>query len=74
MNVDDGSLRLLLVDEKPKPNEVIVNQPNPDCKRCKGKGSIPLAEGTRPERRRAAKAGLPIWSKFMPCPKCNPDG
>jgi len=73
MNVDDGSLRLLLEDEKPKPNEVLVNTPNPDCQRCKGKGSIPLAEGNRPERRRAQKAGLPIWSKFMPCPECNPD-
>lgn len=73
MNVDDGSLRLLLVDEKPKQNEVMVNQPNPDCPRCKGKGSIPIAEGTRPERRRAQKAGLPLWSKFMPCPECNPE-
>lgn len=73
MNVDDGSLRLLLEEEKPKPNEVMVNVPHPDCTKCKGKGSIPLSEGTRPERRRAMKAGLPIWSKFMPCPECNPD-
>lgn len=73
MNPETGELRALGLFEKPKPDEVLVNRPNPDCERCKGRGSIPLAEGTRPERRRAEKAGLPIWSKFLPCPECNPD-
>lgn len=73
MNTDTGELRALGLLEKPKPNEVEVNKPNPDCERCKGRGSIPIAEGSRPERRRAQKAGLPIWSKFLPCPECNPD-
>ena len=72
MNVDDGSLRRLLEGEKPRPNEVEVSIPIPDCKRCGGKGSIRIAEGNRAERRRAHKAGLPILSKFMPCPECNP--
>ena len=73
MNVDDGSLRRLLEGEKSKSNEVMVNLPKSNCPRCKGKGSIPLIEGNRSERRRALKAGLPIWSKFQPCPECNPD-
>lgn len=73
MNPDTGELRTLMIGEKPKPNEVLVNTPNPDCARCKGSGSIPLIEGTRPERRRAAKDGLPIWAKYLPCPECNPD-
>ena len=72
MNVDDGHIRMLMENEKPKLNEVLVNKPRLDCARCLGKGSIPIGEGNRPERRRAAKAGLPIWAKFMPCPECNP--
>jgi len=73
VDTDTGKLRPLGLTEKPKPNEVMVNVPRPDCARCKGKGSIPLSEGNRPERRRAMKAGLPVWAKFMPCPECNPD-
>lgn len=72
MNPATGELRALDLFEKPKPNEVEVNTPNPDCGRCNGRGSIPIAEGTRPERRRATKNGLPIWAKFLPCPECNP--
>jgi len=72
MNTDTGKIRFLEENEKPKPNEVLVNVPNPDCSRCFGKGSIPIGEGTRPERRRAERDGLPIWAKFMPCPECNP--
>ena len=74
MNVKDGTIRELMLREKPKTNEVLVNKPRPNCVRCKGKGSIPISEGIRAERRRAEKAGLPIWAKFMPCPECNPNG
>jgi len=73
MNSETGIVRELMENEKPKPNEVLVNKPNPNCPRCKGKGSIPIGEGNRAERRRATKAGLPVWAKFMPCPECNPD-
>ena len=73
MRPDTGEVRHLLEDEKPKPNEVEVNMPRPDCPRCNGKGSIPIGEGIRAERRRAEKKGLPIWAKFMPCPECNPE-
>ena len=73
MNVDDGSLRKLLENEKPRLNEVLVRMPRPDCGRCRGKGSIRLFEGSRPERRRAWKEGLPISANFMPCPECNPN-
>lgn len=80
MNPETGEVRNLRADEiltlmsggKLKPDVVLVNKPNPDCNRCHGKGSIHLTEGTRPERRRASKAGLPIWAKFLPCPECNP--
>jgi len=72
MNTDTGELRFLFEGEKPKANEVLVNIPKPDCPRCHGKGSIPIEEGNRPERRRAQKKGLPIWAKYMPCPMCNP--
>lgn len=73
MNVNDGEVRMLVENEEPKPDEVKVNKPRPDCIRCKGRGSIPIDAGTRPERRRAYKAGLPIWAKFLPCPECNSD-
>lgn len=72
MDVNTGFIRMLEESEKPKQNEVLVNIPNPDCPRCKGKGSVPISEGNRAERRRATKAGLPVWAKFMPCPECNP--
>ena len=73
MNTETGKLRVLAIGEKPKPDEIEVNTPRLDCLRCKGGGSIPIGEGTRPERRRATKLGLPIWAKFMPCPECNSD-
>jgi len=73
MNIDDGSIRMLKENEKPKPNEIEVNPPKPDCPRCKGRGSIPISEGNRAERRRAQKQGLPLWAKFMGCPECNED-
>ena len=88
MNTDTGELRHLtavigtpdtfdikeLFRAQLKQNEILVNEPRPFCIRCQAKGSIPRADGTRPERRRAEKAGLPVWSKFMACPECNPDG
>ena len=71
MDCGTGEIRNLLEGLKPKPNEVEVNTPNPDCLRCQGRGSIPKEEGNRAERRRAEKAGLPVWAKYMPCPECN---
>ena len=76
MNVDDGSLRQLLEGENPKPNEVEVNIPHPDCPRCKGKGSILFDifkdMGLNRAERRHRKNDSQRY-KYIPCPECNPD-
>ena len=71
MNTDTGICRELFEAKELKPKEVLVNRPQSDCARCEGRGSIPRADAIRAERRRAEKAGLPIWAKFLPCPQCN---
>ena len=73
MDTKTGKVRFLEDGGKPKPGEILVNKPRPDCPRCKGEGSIPREEATRPERRRAAKAGVPTGA-YLPCPECNPKG
>ena len=73
MDTKTGRLRELSEGESPKPGEVLVNKPRPDCPRCKGAGSIPREETNRAERRRAEKAGVPAGA-YLPCPECNPEG
>ena len=73
MDTKTGRVRSLAEGEKPKPSEVMVNKPAPDCPRCHGTGSIPREQTTRPERRRAEKAGVPA-GLYLPCPECNPKG
>ena len=73
MDTKTGKVRFLDEGEKPKLGEILVNKPKPDCLRCRGEGSIPVGEATRPERRRAAKAGV-LAGAYLPCPECNPKG
>ncbi len=64
MNTDTGEIRHLKPGEKPKANEIEVNEPNPLCRRCKGKGAI--LDGTRAERRHNLRP-----MEFIPCPECS---
>ena len=64
MNTDTGVIRRLAVGEKPEPNEILVNEPNPNCRRCKGKGSI--LNGNRKQRRHNL-----IQMHYIPCPDCS---
>lgn len=66
MNADTGEIRRLALGEKPKPNEILVNEPNPSCRRCKGTGSI--LNGNRKQRRHNL-----IPMHYLPCPECNPN-
>lgn len=75
MNTDTGEIRFLLEGENPKPNEVLVNQPSPDCPTCGGKGSVLFDTFkdmglNRAERRRRKKDSQRY--KYIPCPRCNP--
>jgi hypothetical protein len=72
MDADTGRIRVIRENEKPRPREVIVNKPDPNCGRCHGDGSIPVEKANRPERRRWYKKGLPLDAKYIPCPTCNP--
>lgn len=73
MDTKTGKLRFLTIGEKPKNTEVLVNEPRSDCPRCRGYGAILRESATRPERRRADKAGVPV-AIYLPCPECNPKG
>ena len=64
MNTDTGEIRYLAAGEKPKPNEILVKEPNPKCKRCNGKGSI--LDGNRKERRHNL-----VQMRYIPCPNCS---
>lgn len=74
MNTDTGEIRYLKDGEEPKPNEVEIRKPNPNCTLCHGKGtyltdiSKDLNFGNRAERRRVRKNGMRY--KYLPCPRC----
>jgi len=71
MDTKTGRIRYLQENEKPKSNEIEVNQHVPDCPRCEGGGSVPIGQSTRAERRRAYKRGLPRTAQYIQCPDCN---
>jgi len=71
MDTQTGKVRMLGEGEPPKPTEVIINTPDPNCPRCKGAGSVPREETTRAERRRAERKGVPPAADYFPCPGCG---
>lgn len=60
MNKDTGEIRRLTLGENPKPNEILVNEPNPSCRRCKGRGAI--LDGNRKQRREVIPSGSRRYS------------
>jgi hypothetical protein len=71
MDTKTGKVRALQENEQPRPGEVEVKTPRPDCPRCGGEGSVPVDLANRAERRRAYNSGVPQDAKYIPCPLCN---
>ena len=77
MNEVTGSIRELAPGETVKKDEIEIKRPDPHCKVCNGKGSVPVNENNQyysveqfPNRaaRRKAKGRHIRW---MPCPQCS---
>ncbi len=64
MNTETGEVKRVLENEKLKQPWVGINEPNPSCRRCHGKGII--VYGNCAERRHT---DCPM--KFIPCPECQ---
>jgi len=64
LNTETGEIKQVPRNEKLKPPWIPINAPNPSCRRCKGKGSVP--DGNRTARRHNLQP-----MHYMPCPDCS---
>jgi hypothetical protein len=82
MNQDTGEIKRFTIEELKKdalspvqfrPPWIEINEPNPKCETCKGKGTIEvdltkdLNYGNRADRRKIPKG---YTHKWIPCPDC----
>ena len=64
MNTDTGEIKRVPENKKLKPPWIPIGEPNPKCRRCKGKGSV--LNGNRKQRRHNL-----IQMHYIPCPNCS---
>jgi len=64
MNKETGEVTRIPENEKLKSPWIAIKEPNPSCRRCKGKGAI--LDGNRKDRRHNLRP-----MEYIPCPDCS---